>query len=108
MNPYSDYATAIVSPNEENIRKLAKELGKSTEDLSELYKEEDLERAVVDELTKFGTENGILPYERPAHVKLVSENWTPENGLLTETLKVRRKNIYIFYKDLIEEMYKQI
>ena len=105
MNPYWDYVTAIISPNEADIRKLAEELGKDTEDLGRLYRDEDLEKAVVDELTKFGTTNGLIAMEIPAYVKLVPEKWTPESGLITETLKIRRKRVYAFYKHLIDAMY---
>ena len=108
VNPYCDYVTAIVSPDEASIRKLAEELGKHTDDLSRLYRDEDLEKAVVDELTEFGTANGLIPVEVPAYVKLVPEKWTPENGLLTETLKTRRNQIYAFYKDAIDAMYKSV
>lgn len=107
VNSYCDFVTALVSPNEENIRELANELGKRT-DLTELYKDEDLEKAVVDELTRFGTANGLVPVEVPAQVKLVPEKWTPESGLLSETMKVRRRQIYAYYKPLIDAMYKSV
>lgn len=107
VNPYRDYVTAIVSPNEVNIRELAEKLGKDTDDLGRLYRDEDLEKAVVDELTKFGTANGLIPMEVPVYVKLVTEKWTPENGLVTETLKTRRKQIYANYRHLIDEMYNK-
>lgn len=97
--------TAIVSPNETNIRKLAEELGKDTADLNRLYRDENLEKAVVDELTKFGMANELIDMEVPAYVKLVPEKWTPESGLVTETMKTRRKRVYEFYKDLIDSMY---
>ena len=106
VNSYSDFVTAIVCPDEESIRELAKKLGKCADDLNELYRNEDLEKAVVDELVAFGTANGLIPLEVPAVVRLVPEKWTPANGLLSETLKVRRRQIYAFYKDLIDEMYK--
>ena len=108
VNPYFDYVTAIVTPDEVNIRKLAKELGKSTDDLTELYQDEDLEKAVVNELAEFGAENGLIPMELPAFVKLVPEKWTQKNGFITETLKIKRKQIYLYYKDLIDAMYKEV
>ena len=83
--------TAIVSLDEANIRQLAEELGKCSDDLNRLCKDEDLEKAVVDELTKFGTANGLILVEVSAYVKLAAEKWTPTSGLVTETLKTRRK-----------------
>lgn len=60
---------------------------------------------MVDERTKFGLANGLIAMEIPAYVKLVREKWTPLNGLLTETLKTRRKRVCEFYKPLIDSMY---
>ena len=45
--------------------------------------------------------------EIPAKVKLCSEDWQPENGLVTAALKIRRKMIEQFYQNSIEEMYGQ-
>ena len=106
VNPYCTFVTALIVPDEENIRKLAEELGKRNDDLVSLYSDEDLEKAVVKELTRFGLANGLIAVEVPARVKLVAERWTPENGLLTETLKTRRRQIYAFYKDSLDAMYK--
>lgn len=108
VNPYADYVTAIVSPDEESIRQLAKELGKSTDDLANLYADKDLEKAVVDELARFGAANGLLPVEVPAQVKLVPEKWTPENGLVSETQKTKRKQVYTYYKRSIDAMYRSV
>ena len=105
VNSYFDYVTAIVAPDEVNIRKLAKELVKSTDDLTKLYQDEDLEKAVVNELAEFGAENGLIPMELPAFVKLVPEKWTPLNGLVTESLKIKRKQVYKFYGYTINSMY---
>lgn len=43
--------------------------------------------------------------EIPSKIKLCSEDWQPENGLVTAALKIRRKIIEQFYHNSIEEMY---
>lgn len=104
-NSYCDYLTAIVLPNAANIRKLAESMQKSTKRLEDLYEDTDIRRAVVDELNRLGTENFLLPIEVPQKVKLVTEQWTPQNGFLTELMKIRRRPIYDFYKESLEAMY---
>lgn len=42
----------------------------------------------------------------PKKLYLVAEQWTPQSGLLTEALKLKRKNIEKEYQEQIEEMYK--
>ncbi len=41
----------------------------------------------------------------PQRVKIVTELWTPETGLVTDALKLKRKAIEQKYKDDIEDLY---
>lgn len=108
VNSYYNFVTALVCPNEQRICQLAEAMHKSTDHLDKLYEDEEVKRAVVDELARFGIANGLIRLEVPAYVKLLRGKWTPENGLLTETLKLRRQHIYTFYKDAINELYKSL
>jgi long-chain acyl-CoA synthetase len=52
--------------------------------------------------------NQSLPsYEQIKKIKIIDEDFTIENGLLTPTLKPKRKAIIQKYKDAIEELYKK-
>lgn len=104
-NSYCDYLIAIVQPNAANIRKLAQSMQKSVDKLNELYEDADIRRAVVDELNRLGAEHSLLPIEVPQKVKLVTEVWTPQNGFLTELMKIKRRQIYEFYKKSLDAMY---
>jgi len=44
-------------------------------------------------------------FELPQKVKLVTEVWTPDTGLVTEAFKLRRKNIETLYQKDIMRMY---
>jgi long-chain acyl-CoA synthetase len=47
---------------------------------------------------------GLENYEKISHVIVLSKvKWTPENGFLTPTLKVRRRLVESNYQDLIKE-----
>jgi len=48
----------------------------------------------------------LASYEKVVKFKLLPEPFTIENNLMTNSLKVRRKQVNIEYTDLIEEMYK--
>jgi hypothetical protein len=39
-------------------------------------------------------------------VKVITEAWTPETGLVTDAFKLKRKAIEDKYKDDIEDLYK--
>ena len=61
------------------------------------------ERAVLTRIEK-QTAN-FAKYAVPRAVHLVREPWTIDNGLMTPTLKLKRKNLRAFYADDIEQMY---
>jgi long-chain acyl-CoA synthetase len=46
--------------------------------------------------------NGQLqPHERVSHFVLVREPWTPNNGCMTPTMKIRRNVLEARYADLV-------
>ncbi|CAF2003900.1 unnamed protein product [Rotaria magnacalcarata] len=49
---------------------------------------------------------GIQSFEMPQRVKVVTESWTPETGVVTDAFKLKRKAIEEKYKDDIESLYK--
>ena len=98
----------MVQPNKESIVKLAESLGKSTDDLQQLYEEADTKQAVLNELIRFGKANGLTSMEVPHLVRLCAEVWTPQNKLLTATLKTSRAQVCNYYRTAINEMYKEL
>ena len=49
----------------------------------------------------------LQKFEIPQAVHLVSELWTPESGLLTAAMKLKRKNIEEKFSEEIAQMYLQ-
>ena len=49
---------------------------------------------------------GIERFETPQRVKVVLDSWTPETGLVTDALKLKRKAIEQKYRDEIEDLYR--
>ena len=47
-------------------------------------------------------------YERVKKITVLAKEFTIENGELTPTMKVRRKVIESRYKNLIDEMYRDM
>ncbi len=75
--------------------------------LSEQAKDKDRE-AVKKELCKLLDDlNQLLEHhEQLARLIVCKEEWTIQNGLLTPTLKIKRKNIDIQYSDRYAEWYR--
>ena len=56
------------------------------------------EQVVLEDLRSCGSSAGLEAWETPAKVRLVHGPWTPEQGLLTAALKVRRSNVKQLFK----------
>jgi len=55
------------------------------------------------ELDRYG--EPIKHYERPKGFVIEPEEWTPENGFLTPSLKVKRRAVLAAYSDDIAAIY---
>lgn len=48
----------------------------------------------------------LAPYEKIKREKIILTEWTPSNGLLSPTLKLKRAKIHAKHEELIKEIYK--
>ncbi len=63
----------------------------------------EVRKLIAAELERLGTE--LKGYEKPRDFALVREDFTIDNGLLTPTLKLKRREVVGRYSDLIAELY---
>lgn len=111
--PGADFLVALIVPNESWLLEKGKKLDRinrndeaSEGDLMHLYNDEHIVQMALDEMRSFlKNAGGFTSLEIPAKIKLCSEPWTPESGLLTSALKIRRKQIVDFYNQSITQMY---
>lgn len=85
-----------------------KEIAQSLEldpDSEESLQHSAAERAVLARIEK--QTGNFARYAVPRAVHLVREAWTIDNGLMTPTLKLKRKNLMSYYANAIEQMYGQ-
>jgi len=68
-----------------------------------LLERDEVQQLYQEELNKWGEE--IKSYERPKDFHLVTEEFTPENNMLTPTLKLKRRNVMKEYGDDLSALY---
>ena len=94
---------AIISPNFNTLHYWALKYKLHYRDNAELIalpKTQDKMRKVLDEYNK-----SLAPHEQVKQFRLVTDEWTPNNGLLSPTLKLRRGPLMEKYKDLVNDIY---
>ena len=93
-------AAAIIQPNFDFIDNWMKEKNILLNDLS---KNPDLINAIQKDIDIYNEKFG--QWEKIKTFKLTPEAWTIENGLLTPTMKLKRKAIQSKYQHLIDRIY---
>jgi len=104
-NGLHDYLVALIVPNAQQLKKLAENLGKQDLPINELCHENAVVAAIAKAIVEHGQNSKLMRTEIPTKVKLCSEDWLPETGLVTAAFKIRRKIIEQFYQNYIDEMY---
>lgn len=99
------FCSALVVPNFEI---LAEKMGDKLKDLSpqDIVMREDVRELITKEIDSLQKE--LASYERVRRFGLLAEAFSVENGMMTPTLKVKRKEVETRYSELIDSLYKDI
>ncbi len=99
-----DYCTALIVPDFEVMRAFAQDKGLAVGQDGELTSHDAVVREIRRELDHLLRD--FSKFEKVRKFKLLDQPFTVENGLMTPTLKVKRKVVEKHYADLIELMYQ--
>ena len=119
----ADYCICLVTPNQQKMIELLSTDAENQKDLDNLgklpngtnEKNKELQRiieqsGIVARLEKetmtHSLKSGLNRFEIPTKLKFVSEIWLPDSGLVTDSLKLKRKAIETFYEKEIVATYK--
>ncbi|MDY6764265.1 MAG: long-chain fatty acid--CoA ligase, partial [Halobacteria archaeon] len=100
------FVSALIVPNFENLRKRAEEAGVEIPDSrEEICEDENVISWIQEEVERVNQD--FESYETIKKFRLVPEEFTEENDLLTPTLKKKRRNILERYRERVESMYPE-
>lgn len=84
---------------------LAAKLNKDSLTWEQKCKDKEIESFILKSLNDEALSRGLLKYEIPTKIKLCYDEWTPDNGLVTAALKIRRHQIRQVYEKDIQQLY---
>ena len=100
------FATAIIVPDKNNLVTFAESVVKKEGfTVDHLCNDNAVKDAFCKRLMEFGLSNGLQKFEIPKKVTLALDEWTPDSGLVTAAMKLKRKQVEKFYNDQITQMY---
>lgn len=98
------YAAAIISPNFNTLHYWALKHKLHYRDNPTLITMPEVQKKMKEVVELYNKD--FAPHEQIKAIRLVSEEWTADNGLLSPTLKVKRNVLNAKYKDLIADIFK--
>ncbi|TMS36393.1 hypothetical protein L596_003568 [Steinernema carpocapsae] len=105
-NSDKDHLVALIVPNQKSTEALAEKLGVKTSSWPDVCENKTVVKALLTDLQKFA-KGKLQTVEIPKNVYLCHDPWTPASGLLTEALKLKRKNIEKAFEEELKAMYSQ-
>jgi long-chain acyl-CoA synthetase len=99
------FASAIISPNFSIIKEWCQKNNIKVGSKEELIQLPEVYSLIQNDIKKFNKQ--MAKTDQIFRFKLIADDWSPDSGELSPTLKLKRKNILKKYPDLIEQIYSK-
>ena len=100
------YLTLLVSPSPPALEEIGRQLQLTWERRDELLSHPDVLREIQARVAALTSK--LANYEQIRDLRMLVEEFTQENGLLTPTLKIKRREVERRFAHLIDEMYAKV
>ena len=99
------FASAIVIPSAAKLREFASSKGIKAETKEQLLENEEIINLLNREVALVNAK--VAAHENVKRPHFVFDEWSPDNGMLSQTLKPKRRNLNRYYEKVIADIYKQ-
>uniref|UniRef100_A0A2N9HCP7 AMP-dependent synthetase/ligase domain-containing protein n=1 Tax=Fagus sylvatica TaxID=28930 RepID=A0A2N9HCP7_FAGSY len=104
-DPFYSYCVALVVPSQHTVEDWASKQGIPFTDFADLCEKVETKKEVLASIQKEAKRARLERFEIPLKIKLLSEPWTPESGLVTAALKIKRDIIRKTFSEDLSELY---
>lgn len=94
-------------PNVKALNLLAKKLGLSDAPIEEICSNSNVNQVIHESIKEIGFKYKLKRSEIPVKITVCHEEWTPDNGVLTAAMKLKRSVIAQKYKLNIQTMFSK-
>ncbi|KAK2659500.1 hypothetical protein Ddye_006033 [Dipteronia dyeriana] len=105
-DPFHSYCVALVVAAQHAVEDWAANQGIVYADFAELCDKEETVKEVHASLVKAAKNVRLEKFEIPAKIILLSNPWTPETGLVTAALKIKREALRKAFAEELANLYK--
>ncbi|WJX33207.1 Long chain acyl-CoA synthetase 8 [Trifolium repens] len=104
-DPFHSYCVALVVASRQPLEKWAQETGIEYKDFPDLCNKPEAVTEVLQSISKAAKAAKLQKTEIPAKIKLLADPWTPESGLVTAALKLKREQLKAKFNDDLLKLY---
>jgi len=109
VDSHHDHIVSIGVPNRDRLLTWAKSVNHpKVDNFAELCSDQKARNHVLTELKNTGRKMKLKSIETVRNVHLCSEEWNPQNNMLTAAQKLNRNEIIKKYKTVIDQMYDEL
>ncbi|KAF2292466.1 hypothetical protein GH714_023110 [Hevea brasiliensis] len=102
---FKNYCVALVVPSHQALEKWSQQVGIKYQNFAELCNKDETIAEVGQSLSKVGKAAKLDKFEIPEKIKLLPDPWTPESGLVTAALKIKREQLKSKFKEELQKLY---
>ncbi|XP_047983121.1 long chain acyl-CoA synthetase 9, chloroplastic [Salvia hispanica] len=100
-----NYCVALVVASQQALEAWASKQGIQYSDFADLCQKEETLKEISNSFLKEAKAAKLEKFEVPAKIKVLSEAWTPESGLVTAALKLKREVIRKTFSEDLSKLY---
>ncbi|XWS23746.1 hypothetical protein CRYUN_Cryun28dG0041600 [Craigia yunnanensis] len=104
-DPFHSCCVALVVASQHALEDWASKQGVAFTDFADLCEKEKTIKEVHSSLIQIAKKSRLEKFEIPAKIKLLSTPWTPESGLVTAALKIKREVIRKVFSEDLAKLY---
>lgn len=98
------FASAVIIPAYAKIKAYADEQGLKVDTKEQLLEQDAVQKVLNNAVTKVNEQ--LAAHENVKRPSFRFDEWNTDNGMLSQTLKLKRRNLQARYAQLIEDTYK--
>lgn len=100
------FVSALIAPSFERLERWAEREGIDLpDDREQLCQDEHVRQWIGEEVERVN--ENLEPVEQVKQFRLTPEEWTPDNELLTPSMKKKRRTILQRFNDQVEDIYEE-
>ncbi|XP_041014783.1 long chain acyl-CoA synthetase 9, chloroplastic-like isoform X1 [Juglans microcarpa x Juglans regia] len=104
-DPFHSYCVALVVASQHTVEDWASKQGIPFTDFADLCEKAETKKELLASIQKEAKRARLQKFEIPIKIKVLSEPWTPESGLVTAAFKIKREIIRKAFSEELSKLY---